>query len=190
MNRRLFLQLPIVAPALAFALPPLADQRPVTPPQKGVLVRAGEDRSGQPFKFRGATFTVKVSGKDTNGHCVIFDTLRHEKVSTSLHTHIDCDEWFFVIDGEFKFQVGDETLRLKAGDSLLGPLGVPHAFVKTSEGTARLIVMHQPAGNMEEYFRTTSQLTDSQLADQSPEVRRARAEKYGMRVVGPPLTPD
>lgn len=188
MNRRLFLQLPIVAPGLAFALPPLADQRSADQiaPQKGILVRAGEDRSGQPFKHLDATFTVKVSGKDTNGHCVIFDTLRHEKVGPFLHTHIDCDEWFFVMDGEFKFQVGDEILRLKAGDSLLAPLGVPHAFVKTSEGTARLIVMHQPAGTMEEHFRTVNQLPPTQ----SLEVRRARAEKHGIRYVGPPLKPD
>ena len=43
-------------------------------------------------------------------------------------------------EGEFKFQVGEDVVRLKAGDSLLAPRGVKHAFVKTSEGVARLIV--------------------------------------------------
>jgi mannose-6-phosphate isomerase-like protein (cupin superfamily) len=99
--------------------------------------------------------------------------------------HVDCDEWFLVEEGEFKFKAGDEILRLKAGDSLLVPRNMPHAFVKTSEGTARLIVVHQPAATMEEYFRTASQ-----RADQTFEGRRALAEKHGMRFLGPALDPD
>ena len=93
--------------------------------------------------------------------------------------------WFFVMDGEFKIQVGDETFRLKAGDSLFGPMGVPHAFVKTSEGPARLMLMHQPAARMEEFFLKASQLVNPTLAD-----RQALIEQYGMRYAGPPLKPD
>lgn len=185
MNRRLFLQLPVMAPALAFALPPLADQRPTLPPGKGVLVRAGQDRFDKSLTYLDARFDIKVSGKDNDGRCVIFDTIRNQKVGPSLHIHDDCDEWFFIMDGEFKFQVGEETFRLKAGDSLFGPMGVPHAFVKTSDGPARLMLMHQPAGRMEEFFQKASQLVNPTLKD-----RQALIEQYGMRSVGPPLTPD
>jgi mannose-6-phosphate isomerase-like protein (cupin superfamily) len=97
----------------------------------------------------------------------------------------DCDEWFFVRDGEFKFKTGDEILHLQAGDSLFVPRNMPHAFVKISESTARLIVMHQPAGTMEEYFRTASKFTN-----QSPEQTKSFAEKHGMRILGPALTAD
>lgn len=87
---------------------------------------------------------------------MIFDTIRHRRRGPALHFHTDCDEWFFVKDGQFKFQVGDKILRLKAGDSLLVPQETIHAFVKTSDGDARLIVMHEPAVRMEEYFRFIS----------------------------------
>jgi mannose-6-phosphate isomerase-like protein (cupin superfamily) len=184
MERRFFLKLPLFAPAMT----PLVDWplnlRKAGLPKKGILVRAGEDRFAKPFKYLDATFTVKVSGKDTDGRCVLFDTLRHEKVGPPLHLHTDCDEWFFVMDGEFTFQVGEETMLLKAGDSLTVLQDTPHAFVKTSEGVARLLVMHQPAGQMEEYFRTVIQQTD-----QTIEGRRALAEKHGMRIVGPALKP-
>lgn len=76
-------------------------------------------------------------------------------------------------------------MHLKAGDSLLVPRNMPHAFVKTSEGIGRLIVMHQPAAAMEEYFRIASQ-----QADQSLEGRRALAEKHGIRFLGPALKAD
>ena len=75
-----------------------------------VFVKADIDRDDAPFTFLDGIFNVKVSGKDT---------LRPNKVGPALHLHTDYDEWFFVREGEFKFQVGEDTLRLKPGDSLL-----------------------------------------------------------------------
>ena len=88
-------------------------------------------------------------------------------------------------EGEFKFQVGEKILRLKAGDSLLVPREMPHAFVKTSEGDAKLMIMHQPAVGMDEYFRLAAK-----HPDQSAEARIKFAEQFGMRFVGPDLKPD
>jgi mannose-6-phosphate isomerase-like protein (cupin superfamily) len=184
MKRRTVLRLPLVAAALASTRSLLLAQFDESHRQK-VLVKADEDRDNKPFKFLDATFHVKVSGKDNEGRCVIFDTLRPEKIGPPLHYHIDVDEWFFVREGEFKVRAGDEIVRVKAGDSLFVPRNMPHAFVKTSEGTARLIVMHQPAGTMEEYFRTASN-----FPDQSAAFRQKFAEQNGMRFVGPALTPD
>jgi mannose-6-phosphate isomerase-like protein (cupin superfamily) len=187
MKRRTVLRLPLVAAALAttrstigIALAQAAESR-----RQKILVKAGEDRDNKPFKFLDATFHVKVSGKDNEGRCVIFDTLRPEKIGPPLHYHIDVDEWFFVREGEFKVRAGDEIARVKAGDSLFVPRNMPHAFVKTSEGMARLIVMHQPAGTMEEYFRTASN-----FPDQSAAFSQKFAEQNGIRIVGPALTPD
>lgn len=190
MQRRSFLQLSLAAPAVAYTSPlalavPLPDDTADETPSKGVLVRNGDDRTNQPFEFLDATFTVKVSAKDTQGRCVIFDTLRRGKIGPVLHIHLKMDEWFYVLDGEFKFQVGEEIMRLKTGDTLFVPRNVKHAFVKTSEGAARLIVMHQPAGNMEEYFRTASK-----MPDQSIEARRELAAKNDTIFMGDRLTPD
>src|SRR5437868_2231585 len=100
MKRRHFLQLPLVATAMASAIPTLgnvgAGSLRGQSPKEGLLVKAGVDRDDMPFKFLDATFHVKVSGKDNDGRCVIFDTLRPEKVGPRLHTHEDCDEWFLV----------------------------------------------------------------------------------------------
>ncbi len=181
MKRRQFAKLPLAVSALASAA--LSDSN--LPSRKELLVNAGADRDSQPFDFLDATFQVKVSGKDVEGRCVIFDTIRHKKVGPHLHLHTDCDEWFFVREGEFKFKAGEKILRLKAGDSLLVPREMPHAFVNTTEGDARLIIMHQPAARMEEYFRLAVQ-----QPDQSAEARIKFAEQYNMRFVGPALRPD
>ena len=183
MQRRSFLHLSLAVPAVAYALP-FPEQRS-RPPKQSVLVRAGEDRTGHPFQFLEATFTVKVSGQDNEGRCVVFDTLRPAKVGPPLHVHKQLDEWFYVVEGEFKFQAGEETMHLRAGDSLFVPREMAHAFVKTSEGVGRLIVMHQPAGTMEEYFRAVSK-----LPDQSPEDRKKMAAQHDTLLIGPPLKPD
>lgn len=189
MKRRRFLQLPIVASTMASVMPGLIASEDadlsVQSSRRAILIKAGSDRDERPFKWLDATFRVMVSGKDTEGRCVVFDTLRPEKVGPPLHPHTDCDEWFFVREGDFKFQVGSDIMRLTPGDSLLVPQNVPHAFVKTSEGVARLVVMHQPAATMEDYFRSVIQ-----QADQTVEGRRALALKHGMQLLGPALTPD
>jgi mannose-6-phosphate isomerase-like protein (cupin superfamily) len=187
MNRRSFFPFSVVAAIFASTRSSLGAIVAQLSPSNGkpIFVKADADRDDKPFTFLNATFHVKVSGKDNENGCVIFDTLRPEKVGPRLHLHVDCDEWFFVREGEFKFKAGDETLRLRAGDSLLVPRNVPHAFVKTSDGTARLIIMHRPAGTMEEYFRTAAQ-----QPNQSPDERTKFAEQHGMRILGPSLTAD
>ena len=121
-GRRRFLSIPLVASAVAWLAPRsvVAGQ-----PRSARFVKAGLDRDDQPFTWLEATFHVKVSGKDTEGRCVVFDTLRPTKVGPPAHLHTDCDEWFFVREGDFKFRVGDDLMRLTTGDSLLVPRNVP-----------------------------------------------------------------
>lgn len=183
MKRRTFFALPLALPAI----PSLASvlSGPDEGPATGILVPAGEDRFGKSFTYLGARFDLKVSGQDSNGALSIYDTTRFEKVGPSLHTHTNLDEWFFVTAGEFKFQVGTELYHLKAGDSLFGPRNVPHAFVKTSEGPARLVIMHAPAGTMEAYFAEARQLQNPTQAE-----REALLRKHHMIPAGPRLSPD
>lgn len=182
MKRRAFLALPLALPIL-----PGLDLRALAAPgpTAGVKVEAGQDRFGHSFTYLGARFDLKVSGQDTNGGMSLYDTTRFEKLGPMLHTHTNLNEWFFVTAGEFKFQVGTEIFRLKAGDSLFGPLGVPHAFVKTSEEPGRLLIMHQPAGTMEAYFQEAIRLKNP-----TPAEREALLRKHSMVPMGPRLLPD
>ena len=141
------------------------------------------ERNGTPRFFLNGRFDCKVSGQETDGRLSIFDTVRTHRGGPPLHYHHDQDEWFFVREGEFLFQVGEDTFRLREGDTILAPRGIPHAFANVSE-TGRLMIVFQPAGSMEEYFRArgTGQHTEEELA------RLHRL--HGMELVGPPLKVD
>jgi quercetin dioxygenase-like cupin family protein len=55
------------------------------------------------------------------------------------HIHPDEDEWFYVLEGEFTFYVGDERLSLPTGSFAFGPKGVPHTFIAESDGAKALV---------------------------------------------------
>ena len=96
MKRRDFFKLP--AAAVIITSTGLTGDANAAELRREILVDAGSDRDRDPITFLDATFDVKVSGKDTEGRCVIFDTVRHKKVGPAFHLHTDCDEWFFVRD--------------------------------------------------------------------------------------------
>ena len=53
------------------------------------------------------------------------------------------------------FQIGDVRSKLVAGDSVVGPRGVPHAYAGADSKPARIFTAFSPAGKMETFFRET-----------------------------------
>jgi mannose-6-phosphate isomerase-like protein (cupin superfamily) len=125
----------------------------------------------------------KVSGKDTAGSWSMFEAHWSLKGGPPLHVHQVEDEWFYVIEGEYIVQVGDERFRLSPGDSLLAPRKVPHTYAHLGDGQGRLLIAYQPAGDMEDFFLEVSRLAGPPSASEVQRVFTA----HGMEVVGPPL---
>jgi mannose-6-phosphate isomerase-like protein (cupin superfamily) len=182
MKRRNFLQLPLAAFAISMDPKILFDDRP----GKGIKVDAGKDRYSEELLIMGGRFDCKISARDTAGDLCIYDTIRESKGGPALHLHHNQDEWFYVLRGEFIVRVGDEILNLKPGDSAFGPRKIPHTFAKISEGEAQVLILFQPAGNIEDFFKKMSEIGKDIPANQE-NVLKALWESHGMEVVGPPL---
>lgn len=177
MKRRIFLKSGLVAPLLVES-PTLPDERV----KKAVFVAASKNRVNKTFGA-GQPNLLKLSGKDTNGDMCIFESTVTGKGGPPLHVHHAVDEWFHILEGEFAFRIGDETFRLKAGDCILGPRGVPHTLAHVSEGTGKLVIVFQPAGQMEDFFLESGKRQRRPTAEESQTHFRA----HGMEIVGPPL---
>jgi mannose-6-phosphate isomerase-like protein (cupin superfamily) len=154
---------------------------------EAVKVDAGHDRFGAALQIADWRFDCKISGKDTAGDYCIFDTVRTAKGGPPLHVHHDQDEWFFVREGEYLFQIGEETFHLRSGDALLGPRTVPHAFASLTDKSA-LMILFQPAGAIEQLFYDVSEL--SRMRRPTPEDWRCFARGRGIEILGPPLNVD
>lgn len=154
--------------------------------KKGFKVNAGEARFGNKYKMKGVTLNnldIKISGNDTDGELAVFEqTGFTPNGGPPLHIHLNQDEWFFVTEGEYLFQVDENRYTMKAGDTIFLPRNVPHAFIQITE-KARTIVSYLPAGNMEDFFKTTDSWTTAPTKEDVIKV----FEDHGMKVVGPPL---
>lgn len=196
MDRRLFLQFPLVATALtagakmasAHGAAKTAAMAPAEPgpPKKGIKVDRGKDRNQEELHIMGGQFDLKVSSSDSNGQFLLYDTIRIEKGGPALHLHYSQDEFFYVISGEFLVKVGDDSFRLGAGDFAFAPRMVAHAFAKVSDGPGQMLVMFQPAGTMEDFFKQMAKMGSAIPKDQEKRLKQLWKD-HGMEIVGPPL---
>lgn len=55
------------------------------------------------------------------------------------HAHADQDKFYFVLEGEAEFRVGEETRRAASGTAVWAPAGVEHGVTNT--GAQRLVIL-------------------------------------------------
>src|SRR4029077_5158745 len=94
---------------------------PLSAPQgsaRAVRVEHGADRFNQQRTIAGANrIAYKVSGQDTKGGFFIFEQVSLRKGGPPRHLHHRQEEWFYVMEGEYVFEGGQERMRVRAGDS-------------------------------------------------------------------------
>lgn len=157
--------------------------------KKGFKISDGEARFGEHFKMKGVTLNtldIKISGSDTENDLAVFEqTGLTPNGGPPLHIHPFQDEWFYVIEGDYLFQVGDEKYRMKSGDTIFLPRNVQHAFLQLTE-KGKMIVSYLPAGKMEAFFKVTDKWSSPPSRE---EIAKVFAD-HDMKVVGPPLKTD
>jgi quercetin dioxygenase-like cupin family protein len=175
----------LTAPFVAFS----KVQRKFIRQNKGFKIAAGEGRLHGHIQLKGVNsnvLDVKVSGKDTDGDLAIFEqTSLSQGKGTPLHIHNAQDEIFYVREGSYKFQVGDDKFDLTTGDSIFLPRKVAHAWTQVSE-KGRMTVIMQPAGKLENFFVTMAALDH----EPNPQEIAKIFSDNDMQVVGPPLKID
>ena len=145
-----------------------------------LLVGADQDRFGEHRGLGVSAITFKVLPKDEQDIFILENTF-HEKGGPARHLHLDQEEWFYAVEGEFVMEVGPERYRIKPGDSLLAPRRILHVWAFAGGGRGRILIAFMPAGKMEAFFREVTKA--DAMPPQDPELWRA----HGMELLGPPL---
>lgn len=141
-------------------------------------VRVGEDRFGERLSLGVSTIAFKV----ITAELLVLENTFRAPGGPPRHLHLEQDEWFYALEGEFVIEVGGARHGLRPGDSVLGPRRVPHVWASTGPG--RILVAFSPAGDMEAFFREVTKA--GSMPSQDPAIWAA----HGMEVVGPPLSVD
>ena len=143
-------------------------------------VRNGADRLGEPHTIGAGTAAFKVLTQESKGAVFIMENVLMRKGGPPRHLHHEQDEWFYVMEGEFVFEIGSQRFTLGRGDSILGPREVAHAYAFTGEAPGKLLIAFNPANRIEEFFRGRTE--GAQYSTDA-----ARYQAYGLELLGPPL---
>ncbi len=98
----------------------------------------------------GDTYTILVSGAQTDGRYCLIDMLVPAGNGPPPHRH-DFEEMFSLLEGELEFTFRGQTQMVKAPATVNIPANAPHAFRNTSGQTVHMLCMCAPAGQ-EEFF--------------------------------------
>lgn len=139
---------------------------------------------GRPFALptRGHG-TVKLGTSNSGGILSAFELVMQSGEGPGLHVHSREHELWYVLEGEFRFLLGDQLVHQPTGGLAFGPRGTPHTFQNISPGTGRLLVITGPSG-LEEFFLEYDRRATGPYDAQALE---AAARAGGLDFLGPPL---
>ena len=150
---------------------------------------------GEAFWLLGMLQTVKIGRADTGGAYGLLEIIVPPGLGSPWHVHPEEDEWFYVLDGNLTFYVGDTRLDLTAGGFAFGPKNVPHTFIGAGPEPTRALVGFAPM-QFEGFMREVGQPAPARVLPPPhdgppPDVARLApiAKRNGFIILGPPGPP-
>ena len=126
---------------------------------------------------------IKARGSDTAG-AMSFTVVSSQPgfAGPPLHRHLRNAEVFYVLEGSFRFRIGEDYRDVTRGGFVFVPIGTPHGFASVG-GEGRMIVIFSPA-DFEGYFDEIARINEQHGTRE--EIAAAQM-KFGMEVLGPPI---
>jgi quercetin dioxygenase-like cupin family protein len=149
------------------AIPPDDPSRALT------IARPDTDDSLPHIGLVGDTYTILVTGEQTDGKYTLIDMHIPPGGGPPPHRH-DFEEAFTILDGEVKLTFRGETLIARAGETINVPANAPHAFINVGDDAARVLCLCAPAGQ-EEFFTLVGQPVQTRTETAPPLDDQAQA---------------
>jgi mannose-6-phosphate isomerase-like protein (cupin superfamily) len=112
--------------------------------------------AGATYQVGRITIAFKRTDTDSEGAYSIAESIEPPGAGASLHRHPSFAETFIVCEGCYEFQVGEELYTLGPGETIVVPLGAPHALKSLGPETGRLLDICSPAGIFEAFIKDIS----------------------------------
>ena len=122
---------------------PISPMPPDDPQRSLKLARPNEDQSLPHIGLVGDTYTILLSGNDTNGRYCLIDMLVPPGGGPGPHRH-DFEESFTVLEGEIEATFRGKKSVVRSGETANIPANAPHSFTNASKQTVRLLCICAP----------------------------------------------
>ena len=165
---------------------------PADDSQRSLTVsRPDADQTLQHIGLVGDTYTITVTGADTNGRFCVIDMHIPPEGGPPPHRH-DFEETFILMEGDMTMTFRGQKSAVKAGDVINVPANAPHQFHNTSSAPVRMLCVCSPAGQ-EEFFQqvgvpvatrtTPPPKLDKQQQEEFMKKAMTLAPKYGTELL-------
>lgn len=149
-----------------------------------------ENKQGRPLWHLDALLSFKALSTETNAQFWAAEGLADSRMAVPLHLHTQEDEFWFVLEGEFRFTIGDQTSTGGPGTFIYIPRNVPHSFQVLS-ATGRWLGGGIGSGFDQWFFETgepaqTLTLPPASVVPPNVEVLVSSLKEYHTEVLGPP----
>ena len=114
------------------------------------IAHIDKDQSLPHIGLVGDTYTITVTGNDTNGRFSVIDMHIPPGGGPPPHRH-DFEETFILLEGEIEATFRGNKSVARAGDTVNIPSNAPHQFRNVSSKPTRLLCICSPAGQ-ENFF--------------------------------------
>lgn len=159
---------------------------------EGWTMRPGSDVQGDRFL---------VSGSETGNRFALVAHPVEQGWFSPPHTHSHEDEFSYILEGRFGFEIGDREFEAEAGSLVFKPRNVKHAFWNAGAEHGLILEIVSPAG-LEAFFEKALALFQGGKLP-GPEATVGLARAYGCEVdvegtpaflarhgLRPPMAPD
>jgi quercetin dioxygenase-like cupin family protein len=103
-------------------------------------VRRNVGSAADPTDFGSVQWAVRdgdPEGAEQTADLAVFDAGK----GNVEHVHPNCEEIVYVLDGEVQHTLGDQSTRLRAGDLIVVPRGVPHRLQNDGSSPVRAYIV-------------------------------------------------
>jgi len=153
------------------------------PARRGAFVmKQGEGRT---MNITGGEVTIKISSQDTNGAFTVFEGETDPLEGPPLHLHQEQDEWWYVLEGEYLFEVDGQEIIAGPGATVFAPRGSRHTFQNIGDKPSRAITTVVPGGL--DLFFAEFEKAVPRGATPDPAKLGPLFAKHGLELLGPPL---
>ena len=148
---------------------------------------------GQAIWTMGERMTMKATRMLTGNAFTLTEDLVAPGGEPPPHFHENEDEAFYILDGELRVTVGDETFHATPGTFIFLPRRTPHHWQVLGGRPARFLALFTPGG-VEGFFLALGEparaATPPPPPAGLPDIDKIvqTAGQYGIRLAGPPPT--
>lgn len=109
----------------------------------------------QTYHFLGNLLTFRAGSADTDGSFSLVEAVTAPGAGAPPHIQKDA-EAFLVMEGEYEFVLGQNTLTCGPGEFVYVRPGTPHAFRNPAANPSRMLIINLPGGMHEGFFLAVS----------------------------------